>query len=81
MGVDSKTWSKAVENDLGRLANGIENMVRANNTIEFTRKEEITKGRTVTYTNFVCDYLPLKSEYYRTRLTVGGDRLDYRNDA
>ena len=28
----------------------------------------------------MCDYLPLKSEPYRVRLTVGRDRLEYPND-
>ena len=29
----------------------------------------------------VCDYRPLKSDPNRVRLTVGGDRLDYFDDA
>ena len=29
----------------------------------------------------VCDHRPLKSEPYRVRLTVGGDRLTYESDA
>ena len=57
---DSVTWWKSVVNELGRLANGIFNQVRATNTIEFIIKEEVLTGRTVAYANFVCDYLPLK---------------------
>jgi len=37
-------------------------------------------GKAVTYGNFICDIRPLKSEKYRTRLTVGGDRLPYEAD-
>ena len=33
-----------------------------------------------TYANFICDYRPHKSEPYRIRLTVGGDRLDCPDD-
>ena len=33
MGGDSDTWWKAVGNELGRLANGIDNHIRATNTI------------------------------------------------
>ena len=55
--------------------------MRATNTIYFIRKEEVPTVRTVTYANFVCDYLPLKSESYRVRRTVGGDRLEYPDDA
>ena len=74
------SW-KAVVNEPGRLANGIDNQVRATNIIEFIRKEEILTGRTVTYANFVCDYSPLKSEPYRVRLKVGCDILEYPDDA
>ena len=38
-GGDSNTWCKAVGDELGRLENGIDNQVRATNTIEFIRKE------------------------------------------
>ena len=31
----------------------------------------------VTYVNFVCHYIPLKSEPYRIRLVAGGQKLDY----
>ena len=33
MGGDGDTWWKAVGNELGRLANGIDKLVRATNTI------------------------------------------------
>ena len=76
----SDTWWKSVINELGRLYNGIDNQVRATNTIGFIRKLEAQRGRTVTYTYFVCDYRPLKSEPFRIRLTVGCDRLEYLDD-
>ena len=53
MGGDSDTWWKAIGNELGRLANGIDNRVRANNTIQFIKKEEVPKGHTVKYTIFL----------------------------
>ena len=34
----------------------------------------------ITYANFVCDYRPLKTEKYRVRMTIGGDRLTYDHD-
>ena len=55
MGKDSGTWWKAVGNELGRLANGIDNRVWETNTIEFIIKEEVPTGSTVTYANSVCD--------------------------
>ena len=39
------------------------------------------KEKDVTYATFVCDYRPLKEEVYRIRITVGGDRLSYHEDA
>ena len=38
-------------------------------------------GRNITYATFVLDYRPLKSEPHRVRITVGGDKLTYANDA
>ena len=60
MGYDSNTWWKYLGNELGRLDIGIDNRVRETNIIEFIIKEELPKGCTVTYANFVCDYRPLK---------------------
>ena len=81
MGGDSETWWKAVRNELGRLSNGIDNQVRATNTIESIIKDKVLKVCKVTYANFVCEYLPLKSLPYSVRLTVGGYRLEYPDDA
>ena len=72
---DSNTWWKAVVNKHGRLANEVDNRIRATNTTKLIRKEEVPKGRTVIYAHFLCDYRPLKLELYRIRRTVIGDRL------
>ena len=61
MGDHSDSWCKAVGNELGILANGIDNQVRATNTIEFIRKGEVPKGCTVKYANFV---LPLSKKVW-----------------
>ena len=29
----------------------------------------------------ICDYIPLKADQHRVRLTEGGDKLDYLNGA
>ena len=44
-------------------------------------KFDIPDVRIVTYANFICDYRPLKSDKHRVRLTVGGEKLDYPDDA
>ena len=70
-------WSKALENELGRLAQGFDNCVKAQDAMDFIYHREIPAQQKVTYANFVCDLRPLKSEKFRVRMTVGGDKLDY----
>ena len=74
-------WTKSMSNELGRLAQGNIYGVTATDTIDFIFKEDVPPGQVVTYANFVCDYRPLKSEMYRIRLVVGGDKLTYDGDA
>ena len=50
-------------------------------TIAFISKSEVPSNKKVTYASYACDYRPLKDEPYRVRITVGGDRLDYAQDA
>ena len=38
------------------------------------------RWRDVTYGQIVVDYRPEKTDTYRTRLTVGGDRVNYPVD-
>ena len=81
VGVNINTCCKAVGNELGRLANGIDNQVIVTHTIQLIRKGEVTRSCTVTYAQFLCDKRPLKSEPFRVRLTVGGYILEYPDDA
>ena len=76
----ANVWEIAVSNELGRLAQGINN-IKGNDVIDFIYKHEVPKNKIVTYARMVCDYRPLKDEKYRLRLTVGGDRLYYEDDA
>ena len=80
LGQDKIIWDRALTNELGRTAQGIDHIV-GNDTIEFITREEVPLGRKVTYVNFVCDFRPLKLEKYRVRMTVGGDKLDYPFDS
>ena len=75
------TWSIALSNELGRLAQGVEDRVIGTDTIDFIPKNKVPHNKKVTYANFICDYRPLKSEPHRVRLTVGGDKLDCEYDA
>ena len=78
---DAKIWTRSTSNEWGRLARGNDAGVKYTDTIDFINKEEVPQGRAVTYGNFVYDFRPLKSEPYRVRIVVGGDKLTYDEDA
>ena len=78
-GPDAAIWQQATSNELGRLAQGVQN-TEDNDVIDFIYKSDVPTHKKVIYANMVCDFRPLKSEPYRVRLTVGGDRLDYDRD-
>ena len=63
-------------NEIGRLAQGYKH-IKGTNTITFIPKSTIPQTAKITYAKIVPDYRPLKDEPYRTRLTVGGDKLPY----
>jgi hypothetical protein len=65
-------WMRSTSNEINRLYN--------TNTIRFIRRSNIPKGRTVTYGSFVVDIKDHKEEKERTRLTVGGDQIEYPGD-
>ena len=46
----------------------------------FLKYNDVPKNKTVTYGRIVVDYRLQKSDPYRTRLTVGGNRIVYNND-
>ena len=73
-----QTWEHSFANELGRLAQGFQN-VHGNDTIHFIPFNTITahKRKHITYGSLVVDLKPHKAEQHRTHLTVGGDRLQY----
>jgi hypothetical protein len=50
------------------------------NTIRFICRSNIPKGRNVAYGSFVVDIKDHKEKKERTRLTVGGDQIEYPGD-
>ena len=75
----SKDWSTSSANEFGRLAQGIGGRVKATNTIFFIDKTNVPRDRfkDCTYRKFVCMVRPQKAEPNQTRLTVGGNRINY----
>jgi hypothetical protein len=49
-------------------------------TIFFIAHAQVPTHKTVTYGRFVCDIRPQKAEKERTRLTVGGNLINYDGD-
>jgi hypothetical protein len=65
-------WMRSTANEINRLYN--------TDTIRFIRRSDIPKGRTTTYGSFVVDIKDHKDEKEITRLTVGGDQIEYPGD-
>jgi hypothetical protein len=65
-------WMRSTANEINRLYN--------TNTIIFISRSNIPKGRKVMYGSFVVDIKDHKEERERTRLTVGGDQIEYRGE-
>ena len=69
----------SASNDLGHMTSGIRN-IKGNNVLVFIHKKEIPRDKRIIYGNMVYDFRSNKEDKYRTRLTVGGDRLDYEGN-
>ena len=80
-GKNKHIWERSLSNEFGRLLKGNKYGVKFTDTMEFIHKNLVPLGKKVTYASFVFDFRPLKSEPYRCRLVVGGDKLPYPNDA
>merc|ERR1712012_487590 len=52
-------WNRALSNEWGRLAQGNDHGVVAQDAIDFILVHEVPSGRAVTYAQFVCDHCPL----------------------
>jgi hypothetical protein len=70
-------WRHSAANEFSRLAQGVGDRIKGTNTINFIIKNQVPKGQTCTYKRFVSKLRPQKDEVDRTRLTVGGNLIDY----
>ena len=78
-----EVWGKSAANEFGRLAQGLKNeCVKGTNTIKFIQKDQVPAKRmkNVTYGSFSCNNKPNKEEKEHTRLTAGGDQINYPDD-
>jgi hypothetical protein len=72
-------WTRSFANEVGRLTQGIRG-IKGTNTIFFIPKNAVPADRTVTYGSIVVNIKPNKLEKERTRLTVGGNLIDFPGD-
>ena len=86
-GPDSTIWKRSLSNELRRLVRGVgcsrnsNERIKGTDTTFFIPHTKVLRTEKVTYTHFICDTRPLKSEKHRVKFTVGGDKLDYEEDA
>lgn len=78
--VTREAWTHSSANEFGRLAQGLKRGIQGTDTIRFIRKAQVPPDRKPTYARFVCDIRPQKAEVNRTRLTVGGNLINYPGD-
>ena len=74
--LDEPVWTNSMCNKLVLLSQGWKTH-EGNGTIEFILHRDKPKYRRATYSRSVCDIRPQKTETHRTRLTGGGNIIDY----
>jgi hypothetical protein len=62
------------------LAQGVRGRVQGTNTITVIHHHEMPSDRQATYPRFICSERPQKQEKNRTRMTVGGNLINYPGD-
>jgi hypothetical protein len=77
-----KAWVTSFANELRRLAQGLGGRQQGTNTIYYIRYDQVPEDRCeeVRYGQICVDYRPQKEGPNRTRLTVGGNLIDYPGD-
>ena len=77
-----ETWTRSFANELGCMAQGVAQREKGTVTIFFRSHAQIpiNRRKDVTYGCIVVDYRPEKTEPNFTRLTVGGNLIDFPGD-
>jgi hypothetical protein len=74
-------WLTSGENEFGRLFQGFKpNNIEGLNVLNWFRRSAVPLGKKVTYPRHTVAERPEKEESDRTRITCGGDQLDYFGD-
>ena len=75
-GPSKPKWTRAMENNIGRLFQGIR-YIKGTETCFFIHRHKVPQESIVTYSRIVCDIIPQKKETHKVRLAVGGNKLTY----
>ena len=76
-GDTKEEWVRSCARELGRCLNGIDNDGTGRNSFHFIRHDQVPHGVVPTHGKQHCTIRPNKAETHRTRLVVGGDRVQY----
>ena len=76
-GPAKKSWTTALANDLGWLAQGMGTQMKSvTSTIFFDEQSAVPAGRKVLYCTLVASLRPNKTKTHRVRVTAGGNLLE-----
>ena len=79
-------WLKSGANEFYRLFQGSKietsetQRIKGTNTLVWIKKEQVPKNKTATYAQMVVDKRLEKEEVNQTRITAGGDRLEFQGN-
>jgi len=75
-------WTRSAVDEFGRLAQGIGGRIKGTATICFIHKQKIPADRLkdLTHIKFVCNVRTKKKDPNRTRVTMGGNLINYPED-
>ena len=71
-------WEKSPDNEFGILIKVLKRGIQVTESMKFIKKHEVPYNKKVTDEGFFCDYRPQKEERERTRITLGGNMLEYQ---
>ena len=71
-----RRWTTSGENEFGRLFQGFLD-TKGMDVLDWIRHSEVPVHKTVTYPRYTVNIRPEKAEPYRTRITAGGNLLEY----
>ena len=72
------TWERSFSNELCCLADSVGDRIpTGTKNIFFIPHSKMLSNRNVSYGKIVCKYKPHKYEKHRSRLMVGGNKVDY----